>query len=132
MGKHGVTPPNGSKAGFETSSHFTPEHAACANGAYAALVEVGPETGGVTILRYVIDPALVDGRVPGGLAHGLGNARHEEPVEDTDARQHPGHALVPEAEPFHVDTPRPLEGAGEGLPAVNAVGHEAAFVNRKV
>jgi carbon-monoxide dehydrogenase large subunit len=99
-------------------------------------VEVDPETGGVTILRYVIghdcgnviNPLLVDGQVLGGFAHGIGNAMYEEPVYDAEgqpqAASYLDYALVsaaevPNAELFHIHTPSPLnplgvKGAGEG------------------
>jgi carbon-monoxide dehydrogenase large subunit len=136
IGKHGITLPKGIRAGLETSSYFAPERAAYASGAHAALVEVDPETGGVTILRYVIghdcgnviNPLLVDGQVLGGFAHGIGNAMYEEPVYDAEgqpqAASYLDYALVsatevPEAELFHIHTPSPLnplgvKGAGEG------------------
>jgi carbon-monoxide dehydrogenase large subunit len=145
IGKHGITLPKGIRAGLETSSYFAPERAAYASGAHAALVEVDPETGGVTILRYVIghdcgnviNPLLVDGQVLGGFAHGIGNAMYEEPVYDAEgqpqAASYLDYALVsatevPNAELFHLQTPSPLnplgaKGAGEGgtIPAPAAI-----------
>ncbi|MDN3351212.1 xanthine dehydrogenase family protein molybdopterin-binding subunit [Actinomadura sp. DC4] len=145
IGKHGITLPQGIRAGLETSSYFAPERAAYASGAHAALVEVDPETGGVTILRYVIghdcgnviNPLLVDGQVLGGFAHGIGNAMYEEPVYDAEgqpqAASYLDYALVsatevPDAELFHIQTPSPLnplgaKGAGEGgtIPAPAAI-----------
>jgi len=145
IGKHGITLPKGIRAGLETSSYFAPERAAYASGAHAALVEVDPETGGVTILRYVIghdcgnviNPLLVDGQVLGGFAHGIGNAMYEEPVYDAEgqpqAASYLDYALVsatevPNAELFHIHTPSPLnplgvKGAGEGgtIPAPAAI-----------
>jgi carbon-monoxide dehydrogenase large subunit len=61
-----------------------------ASGCHAALVDVDPETGSVTVLRYVIvhdsgrsiNPLLVDGQLQGGYAHGLGYALLEEAVYD--------------------------------------------------
>jgi carbon-monoxide dehydrogenase large subunit len=145
IGKHGITLPKGIRAGLETSSYFAPERAAYASGAHAALVEVDPDTGGLTILRYVIghdcgnviNPLLVDGQVLGGFAHGIGNAMYEEPVYDVEgqpqAASYMDYALVsatevPEAELFHQHTPSPLnplgvKGAGEGgtIPAPAAI-----------
>jgi carbon-monoxide dehydrogenase large subunit len=145
IGRHGITLPKGIRAALETSSYFVPERAAYASGAHAALVEVDPDTGGVTILRYVIghdcgnviNPLLVDGQVLGGFAHGIGNAMYEEPVYDAEgqpqAASYLDYALVsatevPEAELFHLHTPSPLnplgvKGAGEGgtIPAPAAI-----------
>jgi carbon-monoxide dehydrogenase large subunit len=136
IGKHGITMPRGIKAGIETSSYFSPERAAYASGAHAALVEVDPETGEIEILKYVIghdcgnviNPLLVDGQVLGGFAHGIGNAMYEEPVYDVEgqpqATSYLDYALVsatevPAVELFHIQTPSPLnplgvKGAGEG------------------
>jgi aerobic carbon-monoxide dehydrogenase large subunit len=145
IGKHGITLPKGIKAGIETSSYFSPDRAAYAGGAHAAMVEVDPETGDITILKYVIghdcgnviNPLLVDGQVLGGFAHGIGNAMYEEPIYDQEgqpqATSYLDYALVsaaevPSAELFHQHTPSPLnplgvKGAGEGgtIPAPAAI-----------
>ncbi|MCC6304856.1 MAG: xanthine dehydrogenase family protein molybdopterin-binding subunit [Rhodobacteraceae bacterium] len=60
------------------------------NGAHAAEVEVDPETGGITLLRYtvvddfgnVLHPLLVEGQVQGGVVQGLGQALSERVVHD--------------------------------------------------
>jgi carbon-monoxide dehydrogenase large subunit len=136
IGKHGITLPRGITAGLETASYFSPERAAYASGAHAAMVEVDPETGQIEILKYVIghdcgnviNPMLVDGQVLGGFAHGLGNAMYEEAVYDAEgqpqAASYLDYALVsatevPPVELFHIQTPSPLnslgvKGAGEG------------------
>ena len=57
-------------------------------------VEVDPETGGVTILRYTaaqdvgraIHPAYVEGQVQGGVAQGIGWALNEEYIFDADGK----------------------------------------------
>lgn len=145
IGKHGITMPKGVRAGLETSSYFSPERAAYASGAHAAVVEVDPETGQIDILRYiighdcgnVINPMLVDGQVLGGFAHGIGNAMYEEAAYDSDAQPQAASYLdyalvssmeVPKAELFHIHTPSPLnplgaKGAGEGgtIPAPAAI-----------
>ena len=63
-------------------------------GAHICDVEVDPETGGVTILRYTaaqdvgraIHPAYVEGQVQGGVAQGIGWALNEEYIFDADGR----------------------------------------------
>jgi carbon-monoxide dehydrogenase large subunit len=145
IGKHGITLPKGVQAGLETSSYFAPERAAYASGAHAAVVEVDPDTGGVSVLRYVIghdcgtviNPRLVDGQVIGGFAHGIGNAMYEEAAYDSDAQPQAASYLdyslvsateMPKVELFHLQTPSPLnplgaKGAGEGgtIPAPAAI-----------
>ena len=56
------------------------------NGVAACIVEVDPETGGVTILRYcmvedagnIINPLLADATMHGGIAQGLGSVLYEQ------------------------------------------------------
>ena len=58
------------------------------NGAHLAVVEVDVETGRVRVLRYVavddcgriVNPALVEGQIAGGVAQGLGGALFEHCV----------------------------------------------------
>ena len=66
------------------------------NACHASIVEVDPETGQVTIERFVVaedagrlvNPMIVDGQIVGGVAQGIGNALLEEIVYD-EFRQHP-------------------------------------------
>ncbi len=63
-------------------------------GAHICDVEVDPETGGVTVLRYTaaqdvgraIHPAYVEGQVQGGVAQGIGWALNEEYIFDRDGK----------------------------------------------
>lgn len=136
VGKHGITMPAGLPAGIEATSYFAPERASYASGLHAATVEVDPEIGKVTILRYVIghdcgtviNPLTVDGQVLGGFAHGIGNALYEEPHYDAAGQPQttsyldyalPSSMEVPPVELVHLYTPSPLnplgvKGAGEG------------------
>ncbi|HEV2956457.1 MAG TPA: xanthine dehydrogenase family protein molybdopterin-binding subunit [Xanthobacteraceae bacterium] len=60
------------------------------NACHVAIVEVDPETGQVTLERFVaaedagrlINPMIVDGQIHGGIAQGIGNALLEEIVYD--------------------------------------------------
>ena len=62
------------------------------NGCHAAEVEIDPETGAVTLERYIaiddyghlINPMLTSGQVQGGLAQGIGQALLEHTVYDAD------------------------------------------------
>lgn len=136
VGRHGITLLRGVPAGLETQAYFAPERAAYASGAHAAVVEVDPETGGVSVLAYVIghdcgtviNPLLVDGQVLGGFAAGIGNAMYEEQFYDESAQPQttsyldfslPSSMEVPPVTLFHVQSPSPLnplgaKGAGEG------------------
>ncbi|TNE39795.1 MAG: xanthine dehydrogenase family protein molybdopterin-binding subunit [Alphaproteobacteria bacterium] len=65
------------------------------NGCHICEVEIDPETGKVAIARYtvvddfgtVLNPAIVDGQVLGGLAQGIGQVLLEECVYDPDSGQ---------------------------------------------
>jgi len=84
-GTPGYTLPGGMGPGLEATEHVILDSKAFASGTAVVEVEVDIETGGVTILNYVlahdcgriINPMLVDGQAIGGTAHGIGNALFE-------------------------------------------------------
>ena len=117
------------------------------NACHAAIVEVDAETGGVRIERFlavedagiIINPALADGQVRGGIAQGIGNALLEEIVYDEA-----GNILtasladflpatsseIPPIEVLHLETVTDAsitkaKGLGEG----GAIGAPAAVLN---
>lgn len=65
------------------------------NGCHVVEVEIDPETGETTVLRYtivddvgvVINPLLLKGQIVGGVAQGLGQALCEEVVYEADSGQ---------------------------------------------
>ena len=65
------------------------------NGVHVAEVEVDPDTGSVSLLRYtaaddfgtVVDPVLLLGQIQGGLAQGIGQALCERTVFDPGSGQ---------------------------------------------
>lgn len=65
------------------------------NGCHAAEVEIDPETGVVTLLRYVmvddygvlVNPLLTEGQVHGGVAQGIGQAMMENVNYDSESGQ---------------------------------------------
>ena len=146
----GYALPSGMDPGLEAAAYVPVSQSTYSSGAHAAVVEVDPETGTVTILRYVavddcgtmINPMVVEGQVHGGIAHGIGNALLEEIVYDGAGQLATGtlmeYALpraldVPGLEVHHVVTPSPLnrlgvKGAGEGgtLPAPAAIANAVA------
>jgi carbon-monoxide dehydrogenase large subunit len=133
------------------TEYFEPPTVTWANGAHAAVVEVDRDTGEVRVLRYgvvhdcgrVINPAIVDGQVRGGVAQGIGGALYEELTYDQEGQLTSGTLAdylvptageVPRIDLEHLETPSPLNplglrGVGEGGaipgPAViaNAVEH---------
>ncbi len=64
------------------------------NGCHAAEVEIDPETGVVTLERYIavddfgtlVNPLLTKGQVQGGVAQGIGQALHERTVYDASGQ----------------------------------------------
>ena len=82
--------PEGTDPGLEARKYFSPTQATFASGNHAAIIEVDPETGIVTILKYVavhdcgrvINPMIVEGQVHGGVAQGIGGSFYERLVYD--------------------------------------------------
>jgi len=107
-------------------------------GTHVAVVEVDPDTGKVSLLKYVIaydvgkaiNPMIVEGQLVGGLAQGIGGALLEELVYDAEGQLLTGTFMdyllptameMPEVTVAKIleDTPTPLnplgvKGAGEG------------------
>ena len=121
--------------GLEASEFYSPPHASFASGVHGAIIEVDPKTGMVTFLKYaavhdcgrLINPAVVEGQVHGGVAQGIGGAFYERLVYDEMGQLInasfmdyllPTAAEVPPIAVDHVETPSPLnplgvKGAGE-------------------
>ena len=132
-----VNVPQGFSPGLESTAYHTTERAVYANGSNVAEVEVDIHTGEVTLLNYwvahdcgtVINPALVNGQIIGGVVHAIGNALFEHMKFDQDTGQpittNLGEYLLPLATEMpqiyitHMESPSPLnplgvKGAGEG------------------
>src|SRR5438093_2782800 len=117
------------------------------NRAHLAVAVVDVQTGKVRVLRYVavddcgriVNPALVEGQIAGGVAQGLGGALKEQCVYD-DAGQLlsttlmdyavPTFADVPPIETHHIETPAPtIAGGFKGAGEAGATGAPAAILN---
>ncbi len=117
------------------------------NACHAAIVEVDPETGRVTIGKFVVaedagrlvNPMIVDGQIVGGVAQGIGNALLEEIVYDETGNiltatladfLPPTCHEIPDIELLHIET---LTGAtltqAKGLGEGGAIGAPAAILN---
>jgi len=110
-------------------------------------VEVDPETGKVTILRFVaaqdvgtaIHPSYVEGQIQGGVAQGIGWALNEEYIYDRQGRldnagfldyRVPVASDMPMIEPILVEVPNPAHPYGaKGVGEVNIVPPMAAIAN---
>jgi CO/xanthine dehydrogenase Mo-binding subunit len=134
----------GPVSGRGTSTHNKP------GGAFATHlvdVEVDPDTGKVTILRYTaaqdvgtaIHPSYVEGQVQGGVVQGIGWALNEEYVYDADGRMRNASFLdyrmptcfdVPMIEPILIEVPNPDHPFGvRGVGEVPIVPPPAAIAN---
>ena len=108
---------------------------------------VDPETGKVTILRFVaaqdvgcaIHPSYVEGQIQGGVAQGIGWALNEEYIYDKNGRldnagfldyRVPVASDMPMIEPILVEVPNPAHPFGaKGVGEVNIVPPMAAIAN---
>src|SRR4051794_11635641 len=87
--------PPGMAPGLDTTQVQNPTAATYPNGCHIAEVEIDPDSGATTILRYtvvddfgaVINPMLLEGQVHGGVVQGIGQALLEETVYDDDSGQ---------------------------------------------
>ncbi len=81
--------------GLSASDEFLPEAVTYPNGCHIAEVEIEPETGAVRLVSYtsvedigtIINPALVDGQMHGGVAQGAGQALAEAIHYDPESGQ---------------------------------------------
>lgn len=143
--------PEGVEAGLESTRRYeAPDPGSFSSTMHAAHVEVDPETGEVTILRYavvedcgtIINPMIVEGQVHGGVAQGIGGALYEHLVYDASGQLVttslmdylvPGATEVPAIDVVHLETPSPLtlggwKGMGEGG-SINAPAAVVSAVN---
>ena len=139
--------PQDENESLEAIDYFASPTVTWSSGTHIATVEVDRDTGHVELDRYVIvhdagniiNPAVVEGQIVGGVVHGIGNALSEEAVYDeignllttsfVDYRL-PRAIDVPPIEVHHQQFPSPLnelgiKGCGEG----GTVGAPAAIIN---
>ncbi len=120
------------QAGLETQYRYTPPPVTFTSAANACIVEIDAETGFVAIKRWissedcgvVINPAVVEGQIAGGLAQAIGSVLLEE--VSFDARGNPTAVTykdymlpaisdVPDFEHVHASTPSKSEGGFRGV-----------------
>jgi aerobic carbon-monoxide dehydrogenase large subunit len=114
--------------GLEATRFYDPIRGTFAAGAQGAVVEIDPDTGMLTIRRYVgvedtgraINPLIVEGQVQGAIAQGIGGALSEHLLYD-DAGQLLTGTLMDYALP-RADTMPPLELDHIEEPAANLAG----------
>jgi aerobic carbon-monoxide dehydrogenase large subunit len=127
--------PHDMEMGLETQYRYSPPPMTFANAAHACIVEVDIETGKVKILRYVaggdcgnmINPAIVEGQVAGGVVQGIAGVLFEQVSYDENGQPLaatlkdylvPTALDVPRVEFRHLCTPSSnpggFKGVGEG------------------
>ncbi|MDP6876063.1 MAG: xanthine dehydrogenase family protein molybdopterin-binding subunit [Alphaproteobacteria bacterium] len=132
---------------LEASNIYDPYFGTATPATHLAVVEVDPETFGVTVQRYVvaddcgriINPLIADGQVHGGVAQGIGAALLEEVVYDDTGQiltaslmdyVVPTAAEIPAMEVFHLETELPNNiGGFRGLGEGGTIGAPAAIAN---
>src|SRR5215510_2880020 len=138
----------GVEPSLEATVHYAnPAAWTFTNGAHLAVVEVDTDTGAVRLLKYVavddcgrlVNPALVDGQIMGGVAQGVGGALWEHCAYDADGQLQAGTlmdyavptaAALPSIESHHLETPAPsLAGGFKGAGESGATGAPAAILN---
>jgi carbon-monoxide dehydrogenase large subunit len=132
--------------GLEATRFYDPIRGTFAAGAQAAIVEVEPETGALTIHRWVcvedtgriINPLIVEGQVHGAIAQGIGGALAEHLVYDDDGQLLTGtlmeYALptaagLPRFETEHVEEPAANETGVRGVGEGGTLGPAAVLAN---
>ncbi len=113
---------------------------------HVAKVEVDLETGFVTILKYlvvedcgdVINPAVVEGQVRGGVAQGVGAVFYEHAIYDQDANFQAGTFMdyliptsmeIPQIDIIHLETPNDLTANYRGVGEGGMIGAPATLTN---
>ena len=146
-GTPGFALPGEVEPGMEATEYFVLDDMAYANGSAVAEVDVDVETGAVRVLRYVLahdcgrilHPAIVDGQVMGGAAHGIGNALYEWMGFDENGQPvttNFGEYLLvtatdmPPVDLIHVESPSPLNPLGvKGVGECGVVPAPAAIIS---
>src|SRR3984885_8868642 len=139
--------PGATAAKLVATESFVPPSATYPNGTHACEVEIDPDTGETSIIRYsvvddfgfTLNPLLLAGQVHGGIAQGAGQALMEQALFDADGQLLTASFLdycVPRADDlpaFDFETrnvpsttnPMGLKGAGEAGP----IGSTPAVMN---
>ena len=138
--------PPGIETGLEAQYRYNPPPMTFTSAAHACIVEVDTETGFVAIKRWIasedcgvmINPAVVEGQIAGGLAQAIGSVLLEE--VDYDARGNPTTVTfkdyllpaisdVPDFEYVHACTPSKTEGGFRGVGEGGAIIGPPTLVN---
>jgi aerobic carbon-monoxide dehydrogenase large subunit len=139
--------PPGMEPGLDERVFYDPKGLPFPFGTYIAVVDVDPQTGDVTIDRFLavddcgplVNPMLARGQVHGGIAQGLGQAlleggRYDDAgclvSRDWTTYAFPRAQHIPHLETAHTVTPSPLTPLGiKGIGEAGAIATPPAIVN---
>jgi carbon-monoxide dehydrogenase large subunit len=129
------------------SHFFDPPNFTWPYGTHVCVAEVDTETGSVTIPKYVavddcgpvVNPAIVDGQLHGGIAQGIAQALYEEAVYDDGGNlitgsmmnyMIPGAPEIPNMILDRTETPSPTNPMGvKGIGESGAIAAQPAVIN---
>ncbi|HLI58978.1 MAG TPA: molybdopterin cofactor-binding domain-containing protein [Solirubrobacteraceae bacterium] len=139
--------PEGMEPGLEETTFYDPENFVFPFGAHACIVDVDPETGKASVVRYVavddcgnpINPMLIEGQIHGGVVHGIGQALYERVQYDAEGQlvtgtfvdyALPTAAEIPSFETDRTVTPSPVNSMGvKGVGEAGTIAASAAVTN---
>ncbi|WP_162795433.1 xanthine dehydrogenase family protein molybdopterin-binding subunit, partial [Nonomuraea lactucae] len=135
--------PEGATPGLEERVSYDPPASTYAYGAHAAAVAVDPETGAVEVEGYwvvndagvLVNPAIVEGQIRGGVAQGIGMALTEEIVYTGDGQPIIDYLLpttreIPDIQVLCLETSSPITPGGmKGVGEAGTIGPPAAIGN---
>lgn len=138
--------PPGMEPGLEARYRYRPPPIVYSNASHACVVEVDIETGMVAILRWIacedcgpmINPAIVEGQIAGGVVQGIGGVLYEQASYDAQGNPTavtfkdyliPTAHDVPEIEFLHIVTPSASEGGFKGVGEGGAIVGPPTLVN---
>jgi carbon-monoxide dehydrogenase large subunit len=142
--------PEGVEPTLAADSTFDPPNFTWPFGTHICAVDVDTETGRATIRRFVavddcgvvVNPAIVEGQVHGGLAQGIAQALYEEARYDAEGNpttatladyQFPAASDLPSFELDATVTPSPTNPLGvKGIGESGAIGSSPAVLNAVV
>lgn len=148
---HAMAPmPGGLEPGLDAQSFFQPDGRQFPFGVHIAQVEISPDTGEVSVTRYlsvddcgtIINPLLVEGQRIGGLAQGFGQALWEHMLFGDDGQVLSGTLMdyaapkasqMPTIELYSTVTPSPFTPHGaKGVGEAGTTGAPPAIVNATI
>jgi carbon-monoxide dehydrogenase large subunit len=142
--------PEGEEPFLDDTTYYDPPNCTFPFGTHVAVVEIEPETGQVTLERYVavddvgrvINPMIVDGQVHGGIVQGVAQALWEGAVYDDQGQLRtsslldyavPKAEFLPSLEVERTETPTDVNPMGvKGAGETGTIASTPAVVNAVV